>query len=237
LVDIRSKPIQEVTPTGLRTADAEYALDAIVFATGFDAMTGAMKEIDIHTDAGTSIQAKWEGGPHTYPGLMIAVVRLDVCRDDAHEAANKRFGAACSVSCENPLSRHQNMKEVMVSELALVPRVDPRIKAVFATFELPRQTSVASREEILAEEGTEPATARAEGIKAFLDAMDTEAIAPSTGLSVRAERFTSSQTAIRSTSSSSGRRTARSYHASTTFTAAGWRRCPATAAITAPGAG
>jgi cyclohexanone monooxygenase len=72
LVDIRSKPIQEVTPTGLRTADAAYALDAIVFATGFDAMTGAMKEIDIHTDAGLSIQAKWEDGPRTYLGLMIA---------------------------------------------------------------------------------------------------------------------------------------------------------------------
>ena len=52
LVDIRSKPIEEITPDGLRTADREYALDAIVFATGFDAMTGAMKEIDIHTDAG-----------------------------------------------------------------------------------------------------------------------------------------------------------------------------------------
>jgi cyclohexanone monooxygenase len=72
LVDIRSKPIQEVTPTGLRIADAEYTLDAIVFATGFDAMTGAMKEIDIHTDAGLSIQAKWEGGPRTYLGIMMA---------------------------------------------------------------------------------------------------------------------------------------------------------------------
>ena len=41
LVDIRSAPIEAITPDGLRTADAEYALDAIVFATGFDAMTGA----------------------------------------------------------------------------------------------------------------------------------------------------------------------------------------------------
>jgi cyclohexanone monooxygenase len=72
LVDVRSKPIQEITPTGLRIADAEYALDAIVFATGFDAMTGAMMEIDIHTDAGLSIQAKWEGGPRTYLGIMMA---------------------------------------------------------------------------------------------------------------------------------------------------------------------
>jgi cyclohexanone monooxygenase len=72
LVDIRSKPIKEITPTGLRTAGADYVLDAIVFATGFDAMTGAMKEIDVHTDAGLSIREKWEHGPHTYLGIMIA---------------------------------------------------------------------------------------------------------------------------------------------------------------------
>jgi cyclohexanone monooxygenase len=72
LVDIRSKPIEEITPTGLRTTDAQYALDAIVFATGFDAMTGAMKEIDIHTDAGLSIREKWEHGPRTYLGIMVA---------------------------------------------------------------------------------------------------------------------------------------------------------------------
>jgi cyclohexanone monooxygenase len=72
LVDIRSKPITEITPSGLRMADADCALDAIVFATGFDAMTGAMKEIDIHTDAGMSIRTKWEHGPRTYLGIMIA---------------------------------------------------------------------------------------------------------------------------------------------------------------------
>ena len=72
LVDIRSRPIEEITSTGLRTADTDYALDAIVFATGFDAMTGAMKEIDIHTDAGVSIREKWEHGPRTYLGIMIA---------------------------------------------------------------------------------------------------------------------------------------------------------------------
>jgi len=72
LVDIRSGPIKEITPTGLRTAASDYALDAIVFATGFDAMTGAMKEIDIHTDAGMSIREKWEDGPRTYLGIMIA---------------------------------------------------------------------------------------------------------------------------------------------------------------------
>ena len=72
LVDVRSKPIKEITATGLRTEDTEYALDAIVFATGFDAMTGAMKEIDIHTDAGLSIEQKWQDGPRTYLGIMMA---------------------------------------------------------------------------------------------------------------------------------------------------------------------
>jgi acetyl esterase/lipase len=80
----------------------------------------------------------------------------------------------------------------MASKLALDPRIDPRIKAVFATFELPTPTSVASREELLAEEATGPGMARAEAMKAFLDAMDTETLAPSMGLSVRTERFTSS---------------------------------------------
>jgi cyclohexanone monooxygenase len=72
LVDIKSKPIKEITLTGLRTTDADYALDAIVFATGFDAMTGAMKEIEIHTDAGMTVREKWEHGPRTYLGIMIA---------------------------------------------------------------------------------------------------------------------------------------------------------------------
>jgi hypothetical protein len=125
----------------------------------------------------------------------------------------------------------------MASKLALDPRVDPRIKTVFATFELPTPTSVASREELLAEESTASATAKAEAMKAFLDAMDTEMIAPSTGLNVRTERFTSSPDGNSVNSSSSGLRMKGYCPASTTFTAAGWRRCPAITAITAPGAG
>jgi hypothetical protein len=62
----------------------------------------------------------------------------------------------CGLSgCERTHDRAIKIwEEVMASKLALDPRVDPRIKAVFATFELPRPTSVASREEILAEEAT-----------------------------------------------------------------------------------
>lgn len=72
LVNVRKAPIEEITETGLRTTEAEFELDAIAFATGFDAMTGAMKEIDIRTSDGNSIGEKWEGGPLTYLGIMIA---------------------------------------------------------------------------------------------------------------------------------------------------------------------
>ena len=72
LVDVRSDPIQEITPTGLRTGKQEFELDAIVFATGFDAMTGALREIDIRTTDGAVLADHWEGGPLTYLGLMVA---------------------------------------------------------------------------------------------------------------------------------------------------------------------
>jgi cyclohexanone monooxygenase len=72
LVDVRSAPIQEITPKGVRTADQEFELDAIAFATGFDAMTGALREIDIRGADGTRLADKWVGGPMTYLGIMVA---------------------------------------------------------------------------------------------------------------------------------------------------------------------
>ncbi len=72
LVNARATPIVELTETGLKTTEAEYAFDAIVFATGFDAMTGALKEIDIRVGNGPTLAEKWDGGPTTYLGLMVA---------------------------------------------------------------------------------------------------------------------------------------------------------------------
>jgi cyclohexanone monooxygenase len=72
LVDIKGAPIKQITSNGLSTPNAEYALDAIAFATGFDAMTGAMKEIAIRTDTGMTIKQKWANGPRTYLGIMMA---------------------------------------------------------------------------------------------------------------------------------------------------------------------
>jgi len=72
LVDVRESPIEEITPRGIRTASAEYQLNSIVFATGFDAITGALANLDIRGPAGDSLQAKWSSGPRTYLGLMVA---------------------------------------------------------------------------------------------------------------------------------------------------------------------
>jgi cyclohexanone monooxygenase len=72
LVDLQTSPIEGVSATGIRTADREYELDAIVFATGFDAMTGAILRVDIHGRGGRSLRADWADGPHTYLGLTSA---------------------------------------------------------------------------------------------------------------------------------------------------------------------
>src|SRR4051794_32344796 len=72
LIDIRSAPIQEITSKGLRTTEAEYELDAIVFATGFDAMTGALFKLNIHGKGGIALERQWADGPHTYLGVATA---------------------------------------------------------------------------------------------------------------------------------------------------------------------
>lgn len=72
LVDVRRAPIVEITPTGLRTAEQSFELDAITFATGFDAMTGALREIDIRNDRKVSLREKWTNGPRTYLGIIVA---------------------------------------------------------------------------------------------------------------------------------------------------------------------
>ena len=72
LVDVRSAPIEAIIANGIRTAEREFELDAIVMATGFDAMTGALLAIDIRNGAGATLAQKWAGGPRTYLGLMTA---------------------------------------------------------------------------------------------------------------------------------------------------------------------
>jgi len=72
LVDVSDEPIECLTPKGLRARGAEFEFDAIIFATGFDAMTGALLRIDIRGLKGKKLVDKWAEGPKTYLGLSIA---------------------------------------------------------------------------------------------------------------------------------------------------------------------
>jgi cation diffusion facilitator CzcD-associated flavoprotein CzcO len=73
LVDLRTAPIRDVTPTGIRTEHGSYELDVIIYATGFDAMTGALSRIDIRGRDGLSLAEFWAGeGPLSYLGLAVA---------------------------------------------------------------------------------------------------------------------------------------------------------------------
>lgn len=72
LVDLRKTPIERVTKTGIVTSSGEAEFDAIVFATGFDAMTGAIMNVDIRGSEGVSLRDKWANGPHTYLGVAVA---------------------------------------------------------------------------------------------------------------------------------------------------------------------
>jgi cyclohexanone monooxygenase len=72
LVDISAAPLAKVTETSLHTTTAEYELDVIIFATGFDAMTGSLLRPEIRGRGGRTLREHWRGGPLTYLGLMTA---------------------------------------------------------------------------------------------------------------------------------------------------------------------
>jgi cation diffusion facilitator CzcD-associated flavoprotein CzcO len=71
LVDINQTPIDRITPTGIKTSDAEYEFDIIIYATGFDAITGAFDRIDIRGVDGASLKQKWKNGPQTFLGILV----------------------------------------------------------------------------------------------------------------------------------------------------------------------
>jgi len=71
LVDLRADPIEAITPRGIRTQSTEHLLDVIVFATGYDAMTGPLLAIDIRGRGGRSLREDWRAGPNTYLGLQV----------------------------------------------------------------------------------------------------------------------------------------------------------------------
>ena len=70
LVDLRECPIERITASGVQTAEGQHALDVLVFATGFDAVTGALSRIDVRGIGGMSLSDKWRNGPATYLGMQ-----------------------------------------------------------------------------------------------------------------------------------------------------------------------
>ena len=70
LVDLKETPIERVTPAGVKTTEREYPLDILVFATGFDALTGPFLAMDIRGSGGQSPREAWAAGPRTYLGLQ-----------------------------------------------------------------------------------------------------------------------------------------------------------------------
>jgi cyclohexanone monooxygenase len=69
---VRTYPIEAITPTGVRTSSGLYDVDRIVFATGYDAMTGALARIDIKGRGSQRLADLWSAGPRAYLGLMVA---------------------------------------------------------------------------------------------------------------------------------------------------------------------
>lgn len=72
LVDVSQSPIEKITPRGLRAGGREYSLDCLIFATGFDAMTGSLTRIDIRGRGGQGLGEAWAEGPRAYLGLGVA---------------------------------------------------------------------------------------------------------------------------------------------------------------------
>jgi cation diffusion facilitator CzcD-associated flavoprotein CzcO len=71
LIDLRSEPV-ELTPHGLRTPEREFDVDVIIYATGFDAMTGALSQIEVTGRDGQRLSEHWQDGPRSYLGLAVA---------------------------------------------------------------------------------------------------------------------------------------------------------------------
>ena len=71
LVDVNDTPIEEITPRGVRTSEREHAFDMLIYATGFDGVTGAFDRIDFRGPGGVRLSDVWAGGPRTYLGQLI----------------------------------------------------------------------------------------------------------------------------------------------------------------------
>lgn len=107
LVDSTATPIVSITANGLRTSAREFEFDVIVYATGFDAFTGAFDRIDIRGSGGRTLREKWADGPVTYLGLLISgFPNLAMLIGPQTSSTNFPRGAEQAVEWVTPLIEH-----------------------------------------------------------------------------------------------------------------------------------
>jgi cation diffusion facilitator CzcD-associated flavoprotein CzcO len=101
LVDISETPIQRITPSGIETTEGHYDLDLIIYATGFDAVTGAFDRIDIRGIDGERLRDKWEDGPVTYLGALVhGFPNMIMVAGPQSASASSNFPRAIEVSAD-----------------------------------------------------------------------------------------------------------------------------------------
>ena len=107
LVNTKATPIERITETGLCTSDREFEFDVIVYATGFDAFTGAYDRIDIRGLGGAKLRDKWAKGPVTYLGMMVnGFPNMIMLGGPQTAAANFPRGSEVAIDWVTPLLQH-----------------------------------------------------------------------------------------------------------------------------------
>jgi len=107
LVDSKATPVECITATGLRTSDREFEFDVIVYATGFDAFTGAYDRIDIRGLGGKKLRDKWADGPVTYLGMLVSgFPNMVMLGGPQTAAANFPRGSEIAIDWIMPLLEH-----------------------------------------------------------------------------------------------------------------------------------
>ena len=107
LVSLKATPIERITPSGLRTADRDFELDVIVYATGFDAFTGSYDRIDIRGIGGQKLRDIWARGPITYLGMLVhGFPNMVMLGGPQTAAANFPRGSEVAIDWVTPLLQY-----------------------------------------------------------------------------------------------------------------------------------
>jgi cation diffusion facilitator CzcD-associated flavoprotein CzcO len=125
LVDLLETPIERITPKGIKTTAAEYEFDMLIYATGFDAVTGGFDRIDIRGRDGVCLKAKWAEGPKTYLGLQSAGFPNLLTIVGPHNAAARCNIPRCieqNVDWVSDLMRH--MRDAKLTRIEALPEAE-----------------------------------------------------------------------------------------------------------------